>query len=466
MAVIKRETSLSEAHRQLLSEWSRRGLSHAEVSRNGLTTIIKEIPISVVCRSAKGPLDCLSMNAAKSLSPKRPAPFVNWLAVIATLASIQVPRLAGEASFEPLYVAEGNLVQQIVTNSVVRQTQVWYFRIAEDEAGKWQLEVNTKVPDPHFPVRSTESLTYDGTNIYSILDSPDLVVFEGGRPKIVDAMTNAHAARICAGAYPIDHSSAIGALWLTFLGGRYLSDGGKTVRFPNLIVSNARQDPVAWGCDFEYSLNRYGFHSLIQSGRFLLNTNHVKLDSLAYWELDEPHTPKEFEVLRARLRLLATLDQSNQVRTLYQLDKSTQFAGRLVPVEFHYVISRDPAIRLLGLQVLQRGVVTNILRGSRVPLLPKPDGVVTVQDRRLRQKDVLRWRQDVLYVLDQRGWLLDTNDTVIRAALLRKQPALRITGARSRTGYIGACVFLVALILAPLLWAGRSIVRHRGRISQ
>ena len=182
---------------------------------------------------------------------------------------IVASRAVAAELFTPIYSAQGSVKFQIVeTNNAISYEQTWLFDIMEDSVGRWKLDIHTRYPDPKLPITTSEIISYDNTNIYCVVYSNNRVETpRNGSPRVVQG-TNRYPAGISAGPYPIDQSSAVGVVWLAFLGPEYLPQTEKKINFPNLSVPSARTDPMAWSCDFEFDLVQEGNHPLLKSGQY------------------------------------------------------------------------------------------------------------------------------------------------------------------------------------------------------
>ncbi|MEQ2010526.1 MAG: hypothetical protein ABMA26_27380, partial [Limisphaerales bacterium] len=375
-------------------------------------------------------------------------------AIIAALTLAVLSQCKAEDTFNPAYCAEG--VVGFSTSTGFKQD--FHFRLFKDAARKWKLEVQTQYPSAEMPLRSREILSFDGTNIFSVLYSPDKVEFRpGGKAVVVPATRNEHPGRVCTGPYPVDHSSAVGAIWLAFLSADYLDDSRRRVGFPNLLTSNARSDPEAWSCDFDYAITNRGQRRLLHQGRFVMNTNHLRANINGYPELDEPSGREEILKSQSKLQWLRVACSNSPLYAVYSAEEVAEVGGSMVPSRF------GSKIFLLGTSNVAwtiQGVVTNFPTPSAVQTLPELEGNVMVQDRRVRFKTPTAWRRDVFYSLDSSGWVIDTNNAKIVAALsrssLRSVQSEALPAPKPR---LALFLFLGGVLLPPLFF----YLHHRKR---
>ena len=369
---------------------------------------------------------------------------VRLLIVLATICF----QSYAETVFEPSYSARGILkYQHINETNKIDYEQNWMFGIQEDSMGRWKMEVHTQMPIANLPLRSNEYISYDRTNIYSVLYSPDEVVMSKGAPAKLIAGDDKSPAQVSVGPYPEDYSVG-GIIWLAFVGGRYLDAASDQMVFPDLIVASPRLDIAAWSCDFHYDLVKSANRPLIYSGQFILNTNYLPKRSIDCVQINDAESEDELENNENYLKQLRTLTNSDSlIRSTYQVDETNIVNGVFIPAKFHCdVFARESSMAHNHIEV----VVTNLMPFGTANLMPQLDGLITVEDRRLRIKDKAHWRPFVLYNLDTSGWITDTNDPRILAAATKKIPNLRIVVAHRPLYYFYSVVLFVLLILAPL----------------
>ena len=374
---------------------------------------------------------------------------IRLFSMLVVLGGISSGYCAGNV-FEPSYGAYGQVILQHVSDAGQVDIQLlWGFGIQEDKRGRWKMELHTKYPSDKFPLTANEYISYDGTNIYSILYSPDRVITDpNGAPAKLGPGNNQHAARVSAGPYPLDYTAVGGILWLSFLGGRYLDTNSNQLPLPDLTEAFPRRNPTCWSCDFQYKLMPSAYRPLVSFGTFALNKEYLapRLVDGRYRQMDEAATEIEFEQLADLLKRLPTLDTNLLVRSLYQVDETNVFNGVVIPTKSHCnVFPLDGSKASNHIEI----AVTNLVAVMASEMLPDLEGIVTVEDQRLRISEEHSWRRAVLYNLNKTGWIIDTNDPRIIAATSSQPPRIRIFAAKRPRYYRWSVVFFVSLLLLP-----------------
>jgi hypothetical protein len=341
------------------------------------------------------------------------------VAPLIVLLVFAVSHSPAEQDVHATWNAQGLLkYQNLSTNGTTNFEQNWNFAVTGSEGAPWKLSLDTTFPNPAYPIRTTEIIAYDGTNIYSVVYSSNRLDTTGGDVQVVPG-NGQYPARVCSGPFPVDHSSACGVIWFAFFAGRYLNESNSRARFPDLLVTEARIDPMAWICDLEYKLTGAPPGSIISRARYFANSSYLLKDSLDYPELDEPETLVQDAVFANRVSQYAQLKSEDLVRAVYELQQSAPALGSAtVPKAFICTLAAVPGRPdLLGGRF--EGNVASLVESVSSNMLPELHGQVIVEDRRVRTKDVKngKWRKDVYYQLDQTGWITDTNDTIIQSAL-------------------------------------------------
>jgi len=360
-----------------------------------------------------------------------------------------------EAAFNPLYAAQGELVfESIRDQQKVVFRQVFRFNVAEDETHKWRLDLDTEYPDPKLPIKSLEKVAYDGKDVYSVVYSPQRTVRTAtGQTQLVPnepIASNQFPARVCSGPYPIDHSSAIGLIWLAFLSGNHLDQSIQKVRFPNLLTTYARRDPMAWICDLDYALAQSEKRPLLTWGRFSVNKSYISKSTLAYPQMDEPETPSDYTRVQKQIAQYSALSGDLLTRASYYLEETNAINGVLIPQRFRCEVQSVPDYPTITGRF--EGIVTNTTPAPRdTKLMPSLLGKIHVQDRRVRYKNRSSFRREVYYDLGSSGWITDTNEPAIMTALAAK-PARRVIPVimNSTLHKTVVALFVVVLGIAPL----------------
>ncbi len=296
-----------------------------------------------------------------------------------------------------------------------------------------------------------EIIACDGKNIYGVLYSPESVktTMDGG-VKVVPSKGSS-PARVSGGPYPVDYSSAVGLIWLAFFGGHYVDKSETQIPFPNLLVPDARQDPMAWACDMNYKLAQNNSDSLISSAQFLLNGGRLSNYTIDYPEMDEPGDNAALQHFFDSLHEYKSIGKESLARSIYYLDESTNLNGLLIPTKFRCTLAPMPNNLYIKGNFFYAVVTNIVIEQSSSPLLPDLKGSVWVEDRRLRIKNSDYWRKDVYYSLGSDGWITDTNDARIQAALWKYRMIPRFSkyskGEPPDTAYKHRTVVLIFFLL-------------------
>lgn len=239
----------------------------------------------------------------------------------------------------PIYRAEGLLsYKSLGPSGNILVEQDWHFKIMEGQTGEWKLAFATRFPNRALQFEVTEEISFDGTNIYSVMSSKDVFSMVGGKiqrfnqPNQTSAYSN---GRICVGPYPFDESSAVGVLWLAFLSGRYLEASSNMMRFPNLTVSNARSDPAAFICNLTYALRRNNARPLLEKGEYRVNAAFAMGGLDEFPELDVPEAEESDARINHLLKIYREGRPESQVSARYALDEAVPVGAALVPTRFH-----------------------------------------------------------------------------------------------------------------------------------
>jgi hypothetical protein len=369
--------------------------------------------------------------------------------------------------FRPLYCAQGIFQYNTETKAFTNQ-QIWLFEVLEDEAGRWRLKVDTVFSHPKVRLESSEIIAYDSKDIYSIVMSPQRIV-PAGKTWSIAQNSSLNAGRVLAGPYPIDHSSAVGILWLAFFGGRYVDHDRSRTRFPNLTVPDARTDPTAWCCDFEYNLDGSPSRPLIRKGDYFINKRYLGQSHKDHAELDEPDNDRSLQLQQRQFERAHVATPSELRRASFELLETRTVNSVRVPAVFRCEIARPIGLSpTIEVRLAAKVEVTNVFVAPPSPLLPPVTGHVTVQDRRFRQKDLNGWLRDVLYDLGPDGWIIDTKDPRIRS-IVADRPLRPYTPIRGRSALVYrmvvTLVFLFVAVFPCALFFWRRLFGRPKRLS-
>lgn len=373
------------------------------------------------------------------------------------LATQEVLAAAGPV-FNPVYAARGALDQRILVRGRVI-SQRWSFELMEDSMGRWKLSYVTALsPEDQM---TGEIIAYDGSSIYSVITGGWKLVISDGRPTIRPSGDTC-AAKVTAGPYPVDYSSAVGTIWLAFIAGRLLPADRQVVPFPNLTVSDARLSPLAWSCDLSYALTVGDVRPLLERGRYRLNPRYVRASALAYPDLDDPDNASDFHAQRKEFENLKRIAGSGSSITVaeYVLGEKEPFHGFLIPTRFQCQIwPLKDLDRTLAPAIQMAGTVTNVFAPDPCSLLPPLASRADVLDRRFRVKTESGWREGLFYTITNRQWIVSTNDDRLQRLVAGRRLRPYADWDSRQTPYMNR-VFLVVVGMALvmpilLLWLGR-----------
>jgi len=360
---------------------------------------------------------------------------------------------SGAQAAHAMWVAEGLVNCQILTvDGKTNFEQAWTFSVYGEDAGPWKMMLETTFPSARLPIKTREILGFDGTNIYSVVYSSNRIDMSGGTVKIV-AGDDHYPGQVCPGPYPVDYSSTVGFLWFAFFGGQHLEATNSRARFPNLLVTDARRDPMAWICDLDYSLTNLTGGALVNRAQFIANKNYLAKDSLDYPNLDEPEIPEQNSLFETQVQQYGDLKNEELARSTYELEElASASKGVFFPRRFTCFNSPLPSRPDLR-GCLFNGEVTNFSESRQTSVMPEIIGTLTVEDRRARVKEKAtgKWRRDVYYSLGDQGWITDTNDPVFQAAVAQKPLFARISFAGSAVPRRIVLFFLILAAVAPVL---------------
>ena len=338
------------------------------------------------------------------------------------LSTIVTSAAHAEESFAPVYSAQGIFTFTQRVGQRVAKPRSWNFDVARDKKGRWRIGLLADVDMNGMTIHSSSSVVYDGTNIYN-LTSGDVVEANPANPSQITKLPNPgiQVASISTGPYPIDGSSALGILWLAYIAGDQLDSNTNRSKFPNLTVTDARTDPMAWSCDLVYEISQSDeSNKLLKHGRFIVNPQYIKERFAEYPELDEPgNGATENRQLFYKYNFMKTNMKSETIAATYVLQKTQVVNGVTIPTMFHVEIPTEAlGIGTNGYSHFD-GQVTNFTSVSVNKLLPDLCDSVTVRDRRLRVKTMGSpvYRQLVEYQVTDRAWPTDTNDARVQAAV-------------------------------------------------
>lgn len=383
---------------------------------------------------------------------------------ICSIALLVVVNGSAANMINPAYSLEGILkYNQTGPRPGSGISQQWDFTLLGDKDGRWKMTLHTKSPMPRLPVESTQHVAYDGTNIYSVTYSPQLVATPvDSPPKLIPATQKTGAAILSPGPYPIDYGGAVGVLWFAFFGGQYLDSGTNKAFFPNLILARPRDDPMAWTCQLAYRLTTNSLPHIVEEASFYFDPERFHADSTKYPEMDEPVSQETYNRLNDVFKRYKPLTGASLLRSKYALEQTIKIGDYLLPSQFHIDLF---AVDSLDASFVVECEVTHVQQSiSAVDILPPLDGVVNVHDQRFRLKESLAWRGDIHYILGSDGWIIDTNDPRIKAALARSPmlPILNKTNLIVRGGEPKTMLFRILLGIMIILPIIVLTVRHLG----
>ncbi len=365
---------------------------------------------------------------------------------------------ANAQTIVPAYAVEGVLKYTSIRDgrgAAVDFRQQWEFKLLADNEGRWKIELHTKTSDPRLPIESTQHLAYDGTNIYDVVYSPQVIETRlGARPKVMPVTEDKGAGRISRGPCPIDYGGAVGMLWFAFFGGNHLDGSTNRARFPNLLVGDPRGNPIAWTCQLAYKLVPNSRPGIIQEGSFFFAPELLENSSTKYPEINEPTHQRSFDDLKNVFTRCKALKGDGLLRSRYVLEETRTFRGQLLPAKFHADLI---AVDSSDISLRAECEITNVVQNTpAVEIKPSLQGPITILDTRFRWKGATTWRGDIHYTLDSDEWIVDTKDARIQN-VVEKTPMRPILtsanlldyGKNRRTTYLR--LMLGFIVVFPLL---------------
>jgi hypothetical protein len=367
-------------------------------------------------------------------------------------------------AFSPLYSVKGLITYTRKIGHDEAKPRYWPYSVAEDRERHWRITIRSDDSFRGTPLRSKVSIAYDGTNVYSLTDA-DVFRIDPLDPFHLQRMTNTgpvSVGKICPGPYPIDSSSVVGTIWLAYLSGACLDPAVSKTRLPDLAVSDARMDPMAWSCDFVYELLGTTDRPTLKSGRFDINPAYVRPTFSDYPDLDEPPNSgtRNTQLFYSFARIKA-LKRSTTV-AVYVLEGTTNIDGVSVPTRFRVEV--PTSAMGFGKGYLRfDGLATNCQAGRIESLLPPLRGSVTMRDRRMRVKvkGAPTYRSEVVYVVTNDVWATDTNDPRVKAAASDPHAGWRriYSGSYGATNpspkYVRLLIIFLLILPVPVLALGR-----------
>jgi hypothetical protein len=390
-----------------------------------------------------------------------------WGWFVVPLIVTQTFWAAAEDTMQPLFRASGLYIAKSLdeTKRVFFEAQSG-FTIMEDASGRWQITLIYASPLPSQKITTTNIVSFDGSNICSVVLSDNIVTFSSngvnGRLGSVEKKPAGFgmAAQIGSGPYPIDYGNVVGTLWLAFVSARYLDASLTEEKFPNVTIADMRGDPMAWLCQFKYTLI-HGKHAIVQNGEYIAELSALASNAMEYPEIDQPESAEtafEFAANVARYRSLISKVPS---RASYGLDDFTNMDGIAVPLRFHCALGAfDPSAH--SSTGYLEGYVTNVTHCGVVSLRPQIIGKASIEDNRMRSKAPQShfWTNEIFYDSDE--WILDKNDARIKkimasgAAIPSEISPFSSARQKSRTVLV---VVIWCALAAILYYLGKRRVR-------
>jgi hypothetical protein len=337
-------------------------------------------------------------------------------------------------------------------------TNTFIFDFYQGEGSTWRITVASFIPQ--WQLTSTEHIAYNGTDVFSIVHSDKRVDVNMKPIPNTPLETGFSPARICRGPYPVDHSSVVGLLWLAFVAGPYLSEKSNA-RVPNLLVTDARTDPLAWTCDFDYSLDRAGDPPLLQSGTFRINKTLISLDLVPYQDLDEPQDGIRVQKVQRQLEAALSLKTNALAAAAFNLEEIGESFGRRFPKKFTGIRHCCPdSIAGVYAMVRWHGETTNTLMSQPMAILPLLVGRVSIDDRRFMFRGRDRYFGVRSYDLGTNHWPISTNDPLLAWGKDEALFAPRVSASRRTAAYYFFVAAFVLTLVAPGIFL---VLKHRAR---
>jgi len=356
--------------------------------------------------------------------------------------------------FLPLYTAEGILYMEYLMAGKASQGDA-LFSISVDALGRWNIVLRQKKG-------AVEYMNCDGTNIFHLfglpqnvpLDLPivlkeDLSTGQNAtyHPNETTAISVTPLAEVYSGSFPTTYNR-FGILWLAFAGGHYLET---TNDIPNLLEFDPINNPFAWCTDFFYKNEVESSFPLLLEGSFIVNTNLIKGDTVAYQKIKEPQGESTFKWLQQRLEIMQKIPAELFLRGSYSLIESKQIGTLKVPVLFSTSSRPDILIRQDdsdGNRFI--GQVTNIIVApGEYFLVPQIEGKFTIHDFRFMKRTKEGFWNSAVYE-STNNWELDKHSERLQEIGMGQRLIPRLQKSpRNRTYYVSRGL-LTMVILAPL----------------
>jgi len=378
----------------------------------------------------------------------------------------EAPGTKGSAEkFFPLYTAEGVLYIESLMAGKASQSDA-LFSVSVDARGRWNIVLQQKKG-------AVEYMNYDGTNIFHLFGLPQNVpsglpvalTFDLSRgqnatyhPNETTAISVMPLAELYSGSFPTTYNS-FGILWLAFAGGHYLET---TNDIPNLLEFDPINNPFAWCTDFFYKSEAGSSFPLLREGAFIVNTNLIKGDTVAYQKIKEPQGEEAFKWLQQRLEIMQKIPEELFLRGSYSLNASKQIGTLKVPVLFSASTRLDILVRQDdsdGSRFI--GQVTNIIVApGEYFLVPQIEGEFTMHDFRFMKRTKDGFLNSLVYK-STNNWELDTNDERLREIGLQGLVPRPIISSRDTSYYLNRGLLIVVL-LTPLAFLAIRRWREKG----
>ena len=342
--------------------------------------------------------------------------------VVCLMTKWLAPKVLADEVFSPIFTVQGTLKFQINTGAYQSHPRIIKFEVAEDRLMHWKIILHENANLLNIPITNDISVAYDGINMYGMTTS-DLIIHDPSNGYNLRKATNAprvSVVNVSTGPYPLDFSSSVGVLWLTYIAGSYLDLSTNQMKFPDLVVTSPRLDPMTWSCDFVYSLTHTKDLEFIQSGKFFANPDYVKQRFADYSELDEPENNNEDanRSMMAHFNYLKSLKTSSLAGS-YEILETTNLSGFAIPARARFQIPGKifgPGSDGFSMYEV---LLDRLGKLSETTLLPPLPSDVTFRDRRMREKVIgaSTYRKEAVYKVDDQIWPTDTNDLRILKAV-------------------------------------------------
>ncbi|RMD67501.1 hypothetical protein D6833_00135 [Candidatus Parcubacteria bacterium] len=408
----------------------------------------------------------------KAISGSRPVVPLGGSVVAFVLCNAVLNHSHGaEPLFEPDYRASGEIQWTTFNPSGTSGGGGRYLFTLWADSRHWKMVVRGQ--DPFMGTDHTQKVAFNGTDIFSVVYTPRVLVFDPSSPSgykpgpTVPIERGSHPGRVIAGPYPLAHSSPVQLLWLAFFGGRFVPPGqsGTLTNFPNLLMPNPRSDPAVWLCTMDYTTIRGSKNRVLDQVKYRIREpSAISENPAVYTEMDPPLTEASLEAFRARIRQLRSV--GGLMVAAYNAETVAHPDGYVLPTKCNATLYSVPDVAHSNsfVQAAYTLVVSNIaLSPGPTRLLPELVGTVNVEDQRVRVNTGRTFRPSVFYIAPDNRWIVTTNDPEIVAIVAKNPPReVHITAHRPFYSNVLVVLLLIAVFFPLVVLLVKARQRRRG----